>query len=309
MTIDLRRTVHLRIVDDLPTVTPPRPAPAQPLVNATRACGLHLRLSREADRVAPPVARAPGVRRTVTAGDPRTGVGARLPLHPPRRAAGLRLARLPHQRKVPPPMLTLDVSGSPRAPTRLPTTAPSRRHPDDAPAVAARAMLSAPHAPFLRSQDSPRSRGARQPRLGHCAHARGDGDVLRLLPPTRCGTPPTVAHEMQHAEQPRRGAVRTSIDHVASPSCARPRRGRCLRGGASSATLLTGMLPTLDSALASLSSDTYHLAADEVALGRGCWSHTHDDGRWALPAAHDRRRRARVAARGASRAHRGGAFR
>ena len=33
--------------------------------------------------------------------------------------------------------------------------------------------------------------------------------------------------------------------------------------------LLTGMLPTLDGALASLSSDTYHLAADEVALGRG----------------------------------------
>jgi hypothetical protein len=63
--------------------------------------------------------------------------------------------------------------------------------------------------------------------------------------------------------------VRTSIDYVASPELRARAEADAYAVGLFVGYLLTGMLPTLDGALASLSSDTYHLAADEVALGRG----------------------------------------
>lgn len=79
-TIDLRRTVPLRLVDDLPDRDPATPGDAQPLVNSERepagfifacpGCGSQLHL--------PVGPRAGGPSWTVTAGDPRTGVGLSL---------------------------------------------------------------------------------------------------------------------------------------------------------------------------------------------------------------------------------------
>ena len=80
-TIDLRRTVPLRIVEDLPDRDPATPGDAQPLVHtdgepagfifACPGCGSQSHL---------PVGRAIDKRPTwtVTAGDPRTGVGLSL---------------------------------------------------------------------------------------------------------------------------------------------------------------------------------------------------------------------------------------
>jgi hypothetical protein len=80
----------------------------------------------------------------------------------------------------------------------------------------------------------------------------------------------TGAHEMQHAVQIHAGGrVRTSIDYVASPELRARAEADAYAVGLWVGYLLTGLLPTLDDALASIAGDTYHLDADVVALARG----------------------------------------
>ena len=143
--------------------------------------------------------------------------------------------------------------------------------PDEAPAVAARAMLSA----LARAVPA---------LAGLAAELEVRADRVSVTVPTPAGTvivlspaavadplryAATVAHEMQHAVQLHGQAVAQSIDYVASPELRARAEADAYAVGLFVGYLLTGMLPTLDGALASLSSDTYHLAPDEVALGRG----------------------------------------
>ena len=100
------------------------------------------------------------------------------------------------------------------------------------------------------------------------------GNPLIVLSPAAVADPlryaMTGAHEMQHAVQIHAGGrVRTSIDYVASPELRARAEADAYAVGLWVGYLLTGLLPTLDDALASIAGDTYHLDADEVALARG----------------------------------------
>ena len=144
--------------------------------------------------------------------------------------------------------------------------------PDDAPAVAARAMLSA----LARAVPA---------LAGLAAELEVRADRVSVTVPTPAGTvivlspaavadplryAATVAHEMQHAQQlDAGGAVRTSIDYVASPELRARAEADAYAVGLFVRHVLTGSLPRADDAVASLSSDTYHLAPEEVTLGAG----------------------------------------
>ena len=100
------------------------------------------------------------------------------------------------------------------------------------------------------------------------------GDPLIVLSPAAVADPlryaMTGAHEMQHAVQlAAGGAVRTSIDYVASPELRARAEADAYAVGLWVGYLLTGMLPTAAEALASIGGETYHLAADEVQLAAG----------------------------------------
>ena len=144
--------------------------------------------------------------------------------------------------------------------------------PDDAPAVAARAMLSALArvAPVL--SDLVAELEVRADRVSVTVPTPA-GTVIVLSPaavadPLRYAA--TVAHEMQHAQQlDAGGAVRTSIDYVASPELRARAEADAYAVGLFVRYALTGSLPRADDAVASLSSDTYHLAPEEVTLGAG----------------------------------------
>ncbi len=144
--------------------------------------------------------------------------------------------------------------------------------PDDAPAVAARAMLSA----LARAVPA---------LAGLAAELEVRANRVSVTVPTPAGTvivlspaavadplryAETVAHEFQHDQQlDEGGAVRTSIDYVASPELRARAEADAYAVGLWVHYLLTGALPSADSAVASLSSDTYHLAPEEVTLGAG----------------------------------------
>lgn len=144
--------------------------------------------------------------------------------------------------------------------------------PDDAPAVAARAMLSALARAVPALAGLAAELEVRANRVSVTVPTPA-GTVIVLSPaavadPLRYAM--TVSHEFQHDQQlDAGGAVRTSIDYVASPELRARAEADAYAVGLFVGYLLTGMLPTLDGALASISSDTYHLAADEVTLGRG----------------------------------------
>lgn len=144
--------------------------------------------------------------------------------------------------------------------------------PDDAPAVAARAILSALGRAVPVLSDLVAELEVRAARVSVTVPTPA-GTAIILSPaavadPVRYAC--TVAHEMQHDVQlDQGGAVRTSIDYVASPELRARAEADAYAVGLWVAYLLTGVLPTLDAAIESLSSETYHLAADEVALGRG----------------------------------------
>lgn len=144
--------------------------------------------------------------------------------------------------------------------------------PDDAPARVARALLSAV--------------GRGVPALSTLvAELEMRADRVSVTVPTPAGTvivlslaavadplryAMTGAHEMQHdAQLDQGGAVRTSIDYVASPELRARAEADAYAVGLWVGYLLTGMLPSLDDALRSIAGETYHLEAEHVDLARG----------------------------------------
>ena len=143
--------------------------------------------------------------------------------------------------------------------------------PDEAPARAARAILAA----LARAVPA---------LAGLVAELEVRADRVSVTVPTPAGTvivlspaavadplryAATVAHEMQHAVQLHGQAVAQSIDYVASPELRARAEADAYAVGLFVRHVLTGSLPRADDAVASLSSDTYHLAPEEVTLGAG----------------------------------------
>lgn len=143
--------------------------------------------------------------------------------------------------------------------------------PDEAPARAARALLSALARAVPALSDLVAELEVRADRVSVTAPTPA-GPVI-ILSPSAVADPEryaaTVAHEMQHAVQLHGQAVAQSIDYVASPELRARAEADAYAVGLWVHYLLTGVLPTADDAIASLSSDTYHLAPDEVTLGGG----------------------------------------
>ena len=144
--------------------------------------------------------------------------------------------------------------------------------PDDAPARVARAILSAlgHGVPALASLVADLE--VRASRVSVALPTPG-GSLVVLSPaavadPLRYAV--TVAHELVHAEQrDAAGAVQVAADYLAAPELRARAEADAYACGLWVAYLLTGVLPTVDAAVQALSSDTYHLAPDEVELGRG----------------------------------------
>lgn len=144
--------------------------------------------------------------------------------------------------------------------------------PDDAPARVARAMLAglARGVPLL--ADLAAELEARAERVSVTVPT--PMGTLIVLSPAAVADPlryaMTGAHEMQHdAQLDAGGAVRTSIDYLASPELRARAEADAYAVGLWVAYLLTGVLPTADAALASIAGETYHLDPAEVALARG----------------------------------------
>jgi len=98
--------------------------------------------------------------------------------------------------------------------------------------------------------------------------------TLILLSPAAVATPEgyarTVAHEAQHAVQiAEAGDVQISVDYLLAPSLRARAEADAYAVGLCVEWLLTGVLPTLDGPLASLSGGTYHLDAPDVLLAGG----------------------------------------
>ena len=144
--------------------------------------------------------------------------------------------------------------------------------PDDAPARVARAILSAlgRGVPALASLVADLE--VRASRVSVALPTPGGS--LVILSPAAVADPlryaVTVAHELVHAEQrDAAGAVQVAADYLAAPELRARAEADAYAVGLWVAYLLTGVLPTVDAAVQALSSDTYHLAPDEVELGRG----------------------------------------
>ena len=144
--------------------------------------------------------------------------------------------------------------------------------PDDAPARVARAILSAlgHGVPALASLVADLE--VRASRVSVALPTPG-GSLVVLSPaavadPLRYAV--SVAHELVHAEQrDAAGVVQVAADYLAAPELRARAEADAYAVGLWVAYLLTGVLPTVDAAVQALSSDTYHLAPDEVELGRG----------------------------------------
>ena len=144
--------------------------------------------------------------------------------------------------------------------------------PDDAPARVARAILSAlgHGVPALASLVADLE--VRASRVSVTLPTPGGS--LVILSPAAVADPlryaVTVAHELVHADQrDAAGAVQVAADYLAAPELRARAEADAYSVGLWVAYLLTGVMPTVDAAVASLASDTYHLAPDEVELGRG----------------------------------------
>ena len=144
--------------------------------------------------------------------------------------------------------------------------------PDDAPARVARAILSAlgHGVPALASLVADLEVRASRVRVT----LPTPGGSLVILSPAAVADPlryaVTVAHELVHADQrDAAGAVQVAADYLAAPELRARAEADAYSVGLWVAYLLTGVMPTVDAAVASLASDTYHLAPDEVELGRG----------------------------------------
>lgn len=144
--------------------------------------------------------------------------------------------------------------------------------PDDAPARVARAILSAlgHGVPALASLVADLE--VRASRVSVTLPTPG-GSLVILSPAAVADSlryAVTVAHELVHAEQrDAAGAVQVAADYLAAPELRARAEADAYAVGLWVAYLLTGVLPSIDDAVRSLSSDTYHLAPDEVELGRG----------------------------------------
>ena len=144
--------------------------------------------------------------------------------------------------------------------------------PGDAPAVAARAMLAAlgRGVPALADLVA-----ALEVRASHVSVTiPTPAGSLVILSPAAVADPmryaSTVAHEVTHAKQrDDAGFAQVAVDYVASPELRARAEADAYAVGLWVEYLLTGSFPTADDAVRSLSSDTYHLAAEEVELGRG----------------------------------------
>lgn len=79
----------------------------------------------------------------------------------------------------------------------------------------------------------------------------------------------TLAHEVTHRDQgEREGATRNAIDYVGSPEMRAAREAEAYVVGLWTRYLLTGEMPEPHGVLASISGDTYHLAAADIDLAR-----------------------------------------
>lgn len=143
--------------------------------------------------------------------------------------------------------------------------------PDDPVAVVARASLDAlaVGVPWLR--DTADALAVRAQRVS-VTFPTPIGTVV-ILSPAAADDPVqlacTAAHEHEHAVQiSTAGGVQTAVDYV-EPELRARAEADAYAVGLTVRWLLTGMIPTLDDAIASLSGETYHLAGDHVALARG----------------------------------------
>jgi len=144
--------------------------------------------------------------------------------------------------------------------------------PGDAPAVAARAMLAALARAVPTLADLA---AALELRANHISvTVPTPAGSLVILSPAAVADPlgyaSTTAHEVTHAKQrDDAGFAQVAIDYVASPELRARAEADAYAVGLWVEYLLTGSMPTADDAVRSLSSNTYHLAPDEVELGRG----------------------------------------
>jgi len=100
----------------------------------------------------------------------------------------------------------------------------------------------------------------------------GVGTVI-VLSPDAVATPEayaeTVAHEVTHAHQAAAvGALQSDVDYLGSGELRATREAQAYVVGLWVRYLLTGTLPSVEDAMASLASGLYHLAPEEVALAR-----------------------------------------
>lgn len=144
--------------------------------------------------------------------------------------------------------------------------------PDDALARAVRAILGAVARGVPALSDLADELMARASRVSVTLPTPGGS--LVVLSPAAVADPlryaMTIAHEIVHATQrDEAGAVQVAVDYLAAPELRARAEADAYAVGLWVAYLLTGVLPMVDDAVRSLSSDTYHLAPDEVELGRG----------------------------------------
>lgn len=109
--------------------------------------------------------------------------------------------------------------------------------------------------------------------LSMCLPVPGLGHLIlmsRAAMATPVGGVSTLSHEVCHRDQgEREGATRNALDYVLSPEMRAAREAEAYVVGLWTRYLLTGELPEARGALASLSGDTYHLAAADIDLARG----------------------------------------
>lgn len=144
--------------------------------------------------------------------------------------------------------------------------------PDDAPARAARAILSALGRGVPALADLVAELEVRANRVSVTLPTPGGS--LVILSPAAVADPlryaMTVAHELVHADQrDEAGFAQVAVDYLAAPELRARAEADAYAVGLWVAYLLTGVLPSIDDAVRSLSSDTYHLEPEHVELGRG----------------------------------------
>lgn len=95
-----------------------------------------------------------------------------------------------------------------------------------------------------------------------------------VLSPAAVATPESyaevVAHECEHARQIAQvGGTQTAVDYLGSGELRATREAQAYVVGLWVRFLVTGELPTVESAMSSLTSGLYHLDAEDIELARG----------------------------------------